>query len=295
VDRIVAIPQLDKDKDGRDIADELVEFAYNALTNRSFLEAIRRLNSASPEDVAQFTSVLSEWDLIEAVNTAHLVRGRVEIIRKFAEMIKKRVPEKPDMQDYVKEHPWLIDPKWSMLAHEQALDTLIADKFGLTKSRRKEGERRLDFFCLGDRYQVAHVVEVKRPGALVDRAEFDQLRDYVLYLRRRLQQEATNPEHKRAVVKGLLVADRIRPGDEEHGAVNQKAEIFDIRTWRHLLSSTETMHEEFLKIVKGRAPPDDPRMQDLPAEKTRGARKTMRPRSKPKKSGSRKGRYAARK
>jgi hypothetical protein len=126
VDRIVAIPQLDKDEEGKDIADELVEFAYNALTNRSFLEAIRRLNSASAEDVAQFSKVLSEWDLIEAVNTAHLVRGRVEIIRKFADMIKQKVPEKPDMQDYVKLHPWLIDPKWSMLAHERALDTLIS-------------------------------------------------------------------------------------------------------------------------------------------------------------------------
>ena len=36
---------MDKDKEGRDIADELVEFAYNAMTNRSFLEAIRRLNA----------------------------------------------------------------------------------------------------------------------------------------------------------------------------------------------------------------------------------------------------------
>jgi hypothetical protein len=263
VDRIVAIPQLDKDKEGRDIADELVEFAYNALTNRSFMEAIKRLNAASADDLAQFSNVLSEWDIIEAVNTAHLVRGRVEIIRKFAEMIKQKVPEKPDMQDYVKEHPWLIDPKWSVLAHEQALDTLIADKFKLGKTGKKEGDRRLDFFCLGDRYQVAHVVEVKRPGAMIGRKEFDQLRDYVLYLRTRLQTESTDPEHKRAVIKALLIADRIRPGDEAHGQESQKAGTFDIRTWSNLLSSTETMHEEFLKVVKLRAPADDPRMQQI--------------------------------
>jgi hypothetical protein len=215
------------------------------------MEAIRRLNAASAEDLKQFSIVLSEWDIIEAVNTAHVVRGRVEIIRKFAEMIRQKVPEKPDMQDYVKEHPWLIDPKWSMLAHEQALDTLVADKFRLGKTGKREGDRRLDFFCLGDRYQVVHVVEAKRPGAMIGRKEFDQLRDYVLYLRTRLLKESTDPEHKRAVIKGLLVADRVRSGDEAHGQEYQKAGTFDIRTWSNLLSSTETMHEEFLESPIG--------------------------------------------
>ena len=65
VDKIVSIPQLDKDEEGKDIADELVEFVYNALTNKSFLDAIRRLNSASASDIAQFSEVLSEWDILK--------------------------------------------------------------------------------------------------------------------------------------------------------------------------------------------------------------------------------------
>jgi hypothetical protein len=134
VEKIVSIPQLDKDEEGKDIADELVEFAYNALTNKSVLDAIRRLNAASPGDLAKFSAALSEWDILEAVNTAQVVKGRVEIIRTFAQMIDKKVPEKPDMQDYVKEHAWLIDPKWTMLAHEQQLDTLIATEFNLQPS-----------------------------------------------------------------------------------------------------------------------------------------------------------------
>jgi len=266
VDRICAIPQLDKDKEGKDIADELVEFAYNALTNRSFLDAIRRLNTASTDDVAQFSEVLSEWDIIEAVNTAHLVKGRVEIIRKFAQMIKDMVPEKPDMQDYARKHPWLIDPKWTMLVHEQSLDGLIRDKFKIKPSGKDEGARRLDFFCLGDRYQTVHVVEAKRPGHLVGRKEFDQLRDYVLFLRRKLQEESTDPDHKRALVKGLLIADRVRPGDEGHGKTGQDAGVFDIRTWGNLLTTAEAMHKEFLDVVKMRAPSDDPRMKGLSAD-----------------------------
>ena len=263
VERITAIPQLDKDKEGRDIAEELVEFAYNALTNRTFLEAIRRLNAASPDDLNQLSEVLSEWDIIEAVNTAHLVKGRVEIIRKFERMIKDKAPEKPHMQDYVKGHPWLIDPKWTMLVHEQSLDKLIVENFNIQPSGEDEAARRVDFFCLGDRYQTAHVVEAKRPGDLVGRVEFDQVRDYVLFLRRKLQEESTSAEHRRSVVRGLLIADRVRAGDEGHGKAGQDAGLFDIRTWGNLLATTEAMHKEFLDVVKMRAPADDPRMEDL--------------------------------
>lgn len=294
VERIVAIPQLDKDKEGKDIADELVEFAYNALTNRSFLDAVRRLNAASPADMKQFADVLSEWDIIEAVNTAHLVKGRVAIIRKFAQMIQDKVPEKPDMQDYLKEHPWLIDPKWTMLVHEQSLDKLICDKFKLPKVKGKteEGSRRLDYFCLGDRYQSAHIVEAKRPDALVGRKEFDQLRDYVLYLRKKLQEESTDPAHRRSVVRGLLVADRVRPGDEQHAKSHQDAGTFDIRAWSNLLTTTEAMHKEFLDVVKLRAPADDPRMKDLSAEDTGAALRPARRRAKtvPKPRATKKGR-----
>jgi hypothetical protein len=274
VDRICAIPQLDKDKEGKDIADELVEFAYNALTNRSFLDAIRRLNAASTDDLAQFSEVLSEWDIIEAVNTAHLVKGRVEIIRKFKQMIDAKVPEKPDMQDYLRNHPWLIDPKWTTLVHEQALDTLIVEKFKLSKSGTRDGSRRLDFLCLGDRYKTVHVVETKRPGDLVGRKEFDQLRNYVLFLRQKLQDEVTAEEHKRTTIRGLLIADRIRPDDQTHAHTHQSSGVFDIRPWGNLLLAAETMHQEFLDVVKGRAPADDPRMKDLAADDSKASTPT---------------------
>ena len=262
VERICNIPQLDKDQEGKDIADELVEFVYNALTNRSFLEAIRQLNTASPDDVVQFTEVLSDWDIIEAVNTAHLVKGRVEIIRMFKQMINDQVREKPHMQNYVRDHPWLIDPKWTVLFHERALDTVIREQFEIEKSGEIEGGQRLDFFCLGDGHKTAYIVETKRPGDLVGREEFDKLRNYVLYLRERLQSEA-NEKERRTTVEGLLIADRIREGDKGHAQSHQSAGTFDIRSWNNLLTSAETLHREFFDVVKERAPADDPRMKNL--------------------------------
>ena len=177
-------------------------------------------------------------------------------------MIKKGVPEKPDMQDYVRNHPWLINPQWTTLVHERSLDNLIAGEFGMDKSGEDEGRRRLDFFCLGDKYRTAYVVETKRPGALVGREEFDQLRDYVLFLQDKLQSDA-DEEHRRTTVSGLLIADRIRSGDKRHAQEHQKAGTFDIRAWGNLLSTAETLHEEFLNVVRTRAPADDPQDEEL--------------------------------
>lgn len=266
VNRICDIPQLDKDKEGRDIADDLVEFAFNAMTNRSFLDAIKRLNTASPDDIAHFQKVLSEWDIIEAVNTARLVKGRVEIIQKFAQMIKDRVPEKPNMQDYLRDHPWLIDPKWTMLVHEKSLDKMICEQINIAVPKSEEGARRLDFFCLGD-HQTAYVVDTKRPGKLVGRDEYDQIRDYVLFLREKFQQGSTDSEYKRAIVKGLLIADKFRHSDDGHAKAGRDAGIFEIRTWENLLRTAESMHKEYLEAVTNRAPHDDPRMTELSRER----------------------------
>lgn len=178
-------------------------------------------------------------------------------------MIKKKVREKPDMQDYLRNHPWLIDPKWTMLVHEQSLDSLLCNELKVKIAKDDEGKRRLDFFCLGDCLQTAYVVEAKRPGDLVGRKEFDQVRDYVLFLRKKLQEGSTDPAHNRAVVKGLLIADRVREGDEGHSKAGQDAHIFDVRTWGNLLTTTEAMHKEFLDVTRMRAPADDPRMEEL--------------------------------
>ena len=253
VDRICSIPQLGRTQDGKDITDELVRFAYNALTNRSFLKAIRRLNTASADDIGKFTEIVSEWDIIEAVNFAHVIRGRVQIIKTFKKMIDSKAKEKPDMQDYLKKYPWLIDPSWTMLTHEKSLDRIIKDKFDLTPAKSDDGRKRPDYFCLGDRHRTAYVVEAKRPGRSVGFKELRQLTEYVYHLRR--EQDETN-------VMGLLIADEVRRDGEQWAEILQD-KVIRIRSWSRLFNTTRRLHEDFFKALANRAPRDDPRMQEL--------------------------------
>lgn len=259
VDRIVSIPQIDKDEE---VVDELVQFGYNALSNYRFLELVRQLNATSPEDLNQVIEIISEWDILEAVLTAQKVRGRVEIIHKFREMIAAGVPEKPDMHEFLKTHPWLIDPTWEQLEHEKSLDKLLVNQFHAQKIRSRHGARRVDFLCLATARQW-EVVELKRPGEVVGRDELRQIQDYVHFLREHAQ-KTNDPRVNTLHVGGTLVYSKI---ESETGTLvtSLHSDGIYVRTWDHLLEVTERLHREFLEVVKRRAPADDPRIQAMGA------------------------------
>ena len=261
VDKVCSIPQLDKDKE---ILDELIRFGYNALTNYRFLEVIRQINAASAEDRTKVFEILSEWDVMEAVMTAQKVKGRVEIIRKFRQMIEDKVPEKPDMQDYIQEHPWLIDPGWDFFKRETSIDKLRNEEFGMPKSKDKGGRTIPDYFCLGDSRTV-QVIELKRPGDTAGTEEMDKIRDYVFYVRDRAKKEASAGRLKKEIVEGLLICGKVADGTEEHIEMLRTKGI-KVWEWHYLLRTAETLHREFLDVVKDRArvkSPDDPRIKAL--------------------------------
>jgi hypothetical protein len=257
VERIASIPQLDKDEE---ILDELVRFGYNALTNHRFLEVIRQLNSASPADRDKVAEIVSEWDIMEAIQTAQKVKGRVEIIRKFREMIDQGVPEKPDMHEFLRTHPWLVNPQWEMLHHEKSLDTLLVKQFGAKATKTPHGKKRTDFFCLASSRQY-EVVELKRPGQKVGQNELDQIRDYVFFLKEHAD-KTNDPASKVDRVGGILVYSDMKAGMRHHINALYKEQVY-VQTWDTLLKTTEELHREFLDVVKGRAPAGDPRIKAL--------------------------------
>jgi len=261
VDKICSIPQIDKDKE---ILDELIQFGYNALTNYRFLEVIRQINAASSEDRNKIFEILSEWDIMEVVMTAQKVKGRVEIIRKFRQMIDDAVPEKPDMQDYIEKHPWLINPAWESFRRERSIDNLLNEQFGMPKTKDKKGRKIPDYFCIGDSKTV-YIIDLKRPGEKATTEDMDQIRDYVLYVRKRAENEATDGVLKKSIVGGLLVCGNINDGTKDHREMLKTINT-EVIEWGYLLRGAETLHRDFLDVIKERAKeksPDDPRIKAL--------------------------------
>lgn len=259
--KITSIPQIDEDAG---VLDELVKFGYNALTNQHFLEVIKQLNAASPSDTAKMGEILSEWDIIEAVTVAQQVKGRVEIINKFSQMIEAGVPEKPDMQEYIKQHPWLLDPAWAPYKHEKSLDTLLEKQFGVKKTRSKEGKTRPDYFCLASANQY-QVIDLKRPGDTVGLTELHQIQDYRNFLDEETK-KTTHPDLKVNHVGGILIYSDIDTGRGIGSMIDSlEKEGIHVMKWIDVLRRTKSLHQEFLDAMKSKVPADDPRITALDA------------------------------
>ncbi len=243
--------------------DELVGVLFKAYENETFMQLIRAISATDDGAQEELLRLFQEWDVLEAISVAQTVRGRIEVIRKFRALIKAKAPEKPDMQDFVRGRPWLMNPQWDVLQHERSLDKVLAEHFdvqGDTDYDGNDGSKRLDFFCVADS-SLAVVAELKRPGDLIGLDELKQVTRYVDYLRTR-ERESNDPAHSNRDIKGCLVYGRLRADAEEEKRRLRNDGIFVV-TWDKLLEDAERLHREYLEIVKARAPEDDPRIQDL--------------------------------
>ncbi|WFR84202.1 ATP-binding protein [Arthrobacter sp. Y-9] len=241
--------------------DQIVEILLNAYENEQFFALLKELSELATSDQKSILDLMGEWDILEAVQAAQLVRGRVVVIQTLRRLIKDRAPEKPTMQDLLREHPWIIDPMWQILHHERSLETVLRETFHFTES---EGDqRRLDFLCLGDS-GTAIVVEVKRPGDKIGLKELGQLRGYVNTLRDRNDKAGNFTSTQRSQIVGVMIYSELK---DEPGIQNEIREMknagYRISPWDHLLEAAERLHREYLDVITERAPQDDPRIQAI--------------------------------
>lgn len=243
--------------------DQIVEILLNAYENEQFFKLLKELSELSAKDQQSILKLMDEWDILEAVQAAQLVRGRVIVIQTLKRLIDEKAPEKPIMQDLLREHPWIIDPMWQVLHHERSLERVLRETFH--SDSNENDQRRLDFLCVGDSAH-AIVVEVKRPGLNVGLKELSQLRGYVNTLRDR-NEKGGNLSTQRSQIDGVLIFSGLK---DEPGITSEIAEMkragYRIAPWDHLLEAAEQLHRSYLEIITERAPRDDPRIRAIHEE-----------------------------
>jgi RecB family endonuclease NucS len=240
-------------------ARELLDLILRAFEDSSFFALIKALGDADQTERDAVLKLVTELDVFETVKMAEVVRARIAVIRKFREMVEQDVPEKPDMQDFLFGHPWLIEPEWQLVEHEKELETLLVEHFKLDRTADPDSGKRVDFFCVSTRGRFL-VVEVKRPSETIGRAEISQIIDYVTFLAQRAPGESGRPHF----YEGILVGHHVSPdAGERWRTVAEKSNV-TVRRWTELLAIAERIHRDFLDAVKQRAP-QDARVQSLPA------------------------------
>jgi len=244
---------------------QLYEHVIDGYQDKVMVDIINEINEVPISDRERIIDILLEFDILEAIRVHKLVSSHVLIIRRFSDMIEHNALES-EIHEHIKKYPWLIGLKYQAMDHDRALKTVLEDKFKILVSD-ETGRKRPDIVVMRASEDVI-VIELKKPSLVVGLDEINQIKLYVDYLREWL--DSTNTEGligrnlSSKDVKGYLIAYELR---DDIFIRREKSRLekdgINICKWKNILSETELQYNDYLNLIKSKAPMDDPRIQEL--------------------------------
>ena len=227
----------------------------NGFKDKAVRELMERVRIEDEGFQSNFWGLVREFSLIDARKNYTLIRARLETIERLETAIKAGATEVPEMHNIIKEFPWLLDPRWSLLGDEVNLDT-IREHY----EPRVDGETGeiLDFlFILRPRppapFDELLVVEIKRGYKKnhvlrkVSEGEINKFHSYVLGVHAHYSRNTTPPS-----VSGLMIANGYSPkADMIRRSLEQVREVsLEFRTWESVIENTRRLHTGWLEVTK---------------------------------------------
>lgn len=218
--------------------------AFEKLALNNTLSALNAIETEKDFDILQrfFDSI----DEVEAVQYYQIVKGRLDIIRRFEDIVVPESKEKV-LQQHIFDHLWLLDPSWERASSNFRVEQSVKKEFdainaGLTK---EEADGRIDI-----RYQTAAgkhiIIELKRYGRSVTATELiDQIRKYRSALEKCLRSQF--PEEPRNIEAICILGDPPRPVEQESENV-QLLRTINARyiTYDTLIQQSLESYEDYL-------------------------------------------------
>ncbi len=270
LEKISTLERIEED-DFKVIANSMIA----GVERESVKKVIQRINTASEEALPELLDAINEWDIISAVSTAEIVFGRIKIIEQFKKHIDNRLPEKTgkgllDMQDFIKQHPWLLGHHYEQLTpadfhHEKGIDKWIEKVLFETNkeysSANERDGRRFDLLCIKNDWLIV-VLELMRPGKPEDYDHLMRLNRYVSRIQAHINDNKTNESFKGKTVFGLLIADHPSKDSSLGETKIALRNNLESTTWDGLFESVKENYKEYYEVLKNKAP-EDPRLKGL--------------------------------
>ena len=246
------IPAIDVDE-ARALVSSIVD-AHEDTIVRQLLEDI---DSSAPDFQTQIWDVVRRFGLIDARRNQTIIQARLKTIAELRDFVAGGATEVPTIHDHIKNHPWLLDPRWYLLDDEVRLSDLGIE----VEKDEGESDGRMDYlFALGPTSPYTHdellVVEIKRgthPNGKKRAANHDEVSRFHRYVLAAHDSQSRSDKPLRVV--GLMIAQRFTAEAER---VRQSLETVQIprlvfTTWDSVLLETERLHKDWLAVSTRRA------------------------------------------
>lgn len=218
---------------------------------------ITELSEREELDEIEFIEILSEADVLTALNIAESIKTKIVAIGELKERVDSRELENK-VRDYIYSHPWIIHPKWETYKKERSVQGLI-DEIANQELKADVFNGRVDLVLSSG--QDLLLIEFMRPGLSLDRDHLDRINYYVMGVRRALGKQ-TGLQFKH-VDSAYVIADTKSQSEDVTERIKQlEDEKVYVLTWNSLVNQAVKQWEEYLELIKSRNP-EDKRIQAL--------------------------------
>ncbi|MFH5883672.1 ATP-binding protein [Halalkalibaculum sp. DA3122] len=226
---------------------DLASSVLKAYEYQNFHDLLGDLETISddPESLKTMLKYLQDWKVLESRTILEIIRGRLDILEKFQEMIIEDAPETAhkigddNFHDLLGGNPWILNPDWQVLDEEKQLSSKLKE-WNFEDIDDRDKALRYDFFALSDT-DLRAVIEIKRPGNALEHDDLQRLDKYAERLAR-----AKSGNIKRV----LIFSGNINFSDSTLENTKNRPD-FDIRTWDQVLSKTEHSYEHYKAVLEG--------------------------------------------
>jgi hypothetical protein len=171
--------------------------AFENLVRKNNLSALQSINSDS--DFQLIKHIFSNIDDVEAVEYYNITKGRLDIIKKFEELVP--TAKEKMLQTYLFTHLWLLNPAWERATDEtkkmeQTVSTIL--KTSVERLSPKEKSGRLDIYFKASAGEHV-IIELKKYNAQTKASDLiEQVTKYKSALEKILNEKFSN-EPKREI------------------------------------------------------------------------------------------------
>ena len=223
--------------------ESIIQSSLDWLEFDTFQEIAEDLADTNVQDIKQLLTLFREWEIVEAKEMAKVSNGRVSTIQKLQESIDQNALEVPELHSFLREFPWTIDPRWTLIDDEVTYSQLLREKF--PDADLEAENRRIDFLCVGEAEHLV-VVEIKRPHLKASTKELEQIEEYVSFMRDYIQ-KSTDPSLRYKNVTGyLLCGDMVDTYQVREKRKNLENAAIYVKLYKDLLRIVKSTHKQFL-------------------------------------------------
>jgi hypothetical protein len=253
--KIGGVPSLSRKQFG-----ELADAMLTAWEQGRLKELITDLSNVEDMTQERLLELLTEVDVVAALNVAEAVKTKLEAIRGLEHLVDVGELENA-VRDYIAKKPYLLHPRWETFKQETSLRWILDEAATKAGLKVEAYERQRIDLALRSGEQLL-IVEFMRPGLTADWDHLSRCRKYVNLIRAKVAENTglgINPGR----VTGLIVADKFAKDEAVRTELPEleKSGIFTYE-WKALLEESKRTWKEFLEILKERSP-NDPRLSAL--------------------------------